>query len=81
MDRATKVLPMMFEGMGIRAISRILEIDKNTVPSLMVSADQRTQALFDSRVQSIPAKHIQAGEVRGFCHTKEARTRKDDPDE
>jgi transposase-like protein/IS1 family transposase len=81
MDRAAKVLALMLEGMSIRAISRTLEIDKNTVMSLMVSAGQRAQALFDSRVQSIPAKRVQADEVWSFCHTKEARTHKDDPDE
>jgi len=30
MDRASKVLGLMLEGMSIRAISRTLEIDKNT---------------------------------------------------
>jgi IS1 family transposase len=71
----------MLEGMSIRAISRTLEIDKNTVMALIVSAGERAQALFDSRVQSIPAKHAQADEVWSFCHTKEARLGKHDPDE
>jgi hypothetical protein len=58
LDRATKVLALMLEGMSIRAIARTLEIDKNTVMSLMVSAGERVQALFDSRVRAIPAAAI-----------------------
>jgi transposase-like protein/IS1 family transposase len=78
-DRASKVLSMMLEGVSIRAISRLMEIDKNTIMSLMVSAGERARALFDSRVRAIPAKFVQADEVWSFCHTKEARTHKDDP--
>ena len=80
-DRAAKVFTLMLEGMSIRAISRTLEIDKNTVMALMVSAGEKAQALFDSRVRAIPTKYVQADEVWSFCHTKDARTRKDDPDE
>jgi transposase-like protein/IS1 family transposase len=75
---AAKALAMMLEGMSVRAISRIVDMDKNTVLSLMLTAGQRAQALFDSRVRAIPAKIVQADEVWAFCHTKEVRTRPGD---
>jgi transposase-like protein/IS1 family transposase len=80
-DRASKVLSMMLEGMSIRAISRLTDMDKNTIMALLVSAGEHAQAVFDSRVRGVTAKYVQADEVWGFCHTKDARTRKDDPDE
>jgi transposase-like protein/IS1 family transposase len=80
-DRASKVLAMMLEGTSIRAISRLTDIDKNTIMSLLVSAGERAQAMFNSRVRAIPARFVQADEVWGFCHTKESRLRKDAPEE
>ena len=81
LGRASKVLALMLEGMSVRAISRITDMDKNTILSLLLTAGQRAQAVFDSRVRAIPAKYVQADEVWGFCHTKESRTRRADPAE
>jgi hypothetical protein len=49
--------------------------------ALLVSAGERAQAVFDSRVRGIAAKYVEADEVWSFLHTKEARLRVDDPEE
>ena len=62
-DEAEKALVMMLEGMSIRAISRITGIHKNTILSLMVTASQNAQRVFDKMVRNIRPTFVQLDEL------------------
>lgn len=71
-DRAAKVLSLMLEGMSIRAISRITDMDKNTIMSLMVDAGEHCRRVFDRTVRGIRPQFVQADEIWSYvgCHQK-----------
>jgi IS1 family transposase len=71
-DQAEKALIMMLEGMSVRAISRITGLHKNTVLSLMVTASQNAQRVFDRMVRNVRPKFVQLDELWAMvgCHGK-----------
>jgi transposase-like protein/IS1 family transposase len=71
MDRASKALSMMLEGMSIRAISRLTDLDKNTIMSLMVDAGDRCETLMVDKVCNLTVKDVEVDEIWGFVQKKE----------
>jgi len=71
-DEAEKALGMMLEGMSVRAISRITGIHRDTILSLMVTAAERTQQVFDRMVRNVRPKFVQLDELWCMvgCHGK-----------
>ncbi len=69
-ERVSKVLGLMLEGMSIRAISRLTDLDKNTIISLMVDAGEHCRRVFDRTMQGVRPWHVQADEIWSFvgCH-------------
>jgi IS1 family transposase len=62
-DEAEKALVMMLEGMSVRAISRITGLHKNTILSLMVTASENAQRVFDKYVRNVKPKFVQLDEL------------------
>jgi len=71
-DEAEKALGMMLEGMSVRAISRITGIHRDTILSLMVTAAERAQQVFDRMVRNVRPKFVQLDELWCMvgCHGK-----------
>lgn len=71
-DQAEKALIMMLEGMSIRAISRITGLHRDTVLSLMVTAAEKAQRVFDRMVRNVRPKFVQLDELWAMvgCHGK-----------
>jgi transposase-like protein/IS1 family transposase len=71
-EKATQALLMMLEGMSIRAISRLTGLHKNTILSLMVTASQNAQKVFDKLVRNVRPKFVQLDELWCMigCHGK-----------
>lgn len=71
-DEVEKALFMMLEGMSLRAISRITGIHRDTILSLMATASQNAQRVFDARVRNVRPKFVQLDELWCFvgCHGK-----------
>lgn len=69
---AEKALFMMLEGMSLRAISRITGIHRDTILSLMVTASEKAQRVFDAKVRNVRPKFVQLDELWCFvgCHGK-----------
>jgi hypothetical protein len=63
---------MMLEGMSVCAISRITGLHKNTILSLMVTASENAQRVFDSLVRNVCPKFVQLDELWCMvgCHGK-----------
>jgi hypothetical protein len=69
---AEKALSLMLEGMSVRAISRITGLHKNTILSLMVTASEKAQRVFDAKVRNVRPKFVQMDELWCMvgCHGK-----------
>jgi transposase-like protein/IS1 family transposase len=80
-DRASKALAMMLEGVSIRAISRLTDLDKNTIMSLMVDAGDRCENLMISKVCNLTVRDVEVDEIWGFVQKKESHKSKDDGEE
>jgi transposase-like protein len=61
-ERAIQALTMMLEGMSVRAISRITGLHKNTI-SLMVTAAENAQKVFDTHVRNVRPRFVQMDEL------------------
>jgi transposase-like protein/IS1 family transposase len=72
-EKAIRALGMMLEGMSIRAISRLTGLHKNTILSLMVTASQNAQRVFDAHVRNVRPKFVQLDELWCMvgCHGKQ----------
>lgn len=76
-----RVLALLVEGVSIRAISRLTGIHKTTILSLLLTLGAKCAALFDSRVQNLRPKCVQADELWTFVQKKQKRLKVTDPDE
>lgn len=80
-DRASKALAMMLEGMSIRAISRLTGLDKNTLLSLLMDAGEHCQKLFERLVRNVRPWHVQADEIWSYIGCHQGRLGSDSPAE
>ena len=71
MEDALSVLGLLTEGMSIRASSRRTGVAKDTVISLLVCVGEKCEDFLADRLQSIPAKNVQADEIWGWIKMKE----------
>jgi transposase-like protein/IS1 family transposase len=70
-DRAAQVFSLMVEGMSIRSISRVTEMDKNTIISLLVDAGHRCQRLMAEKIRGLDVQDVEVDEMWGFVQKKE----------
>jgi IS1 family transposase len=66
-----KILHLLCEGNSIRAVTRLLNVGKNTVSRLMIDAGKVCAAYHDEHVVSLKSKRIQVDEVWSFIYAKE----------
>jgi transposase len=71
LDDAAKVLMLMTEGMSIRAISRVTDIHKTTILSLLKTVGDNCARLFDAKVQNMRPRYVQADEAWTFVQKKQ----------
>jgi IS1 family transposase/transposase-like protein len=78
-DDAAKVFQLMTEGMSIRAISRVTGVHKTTILALLVTVGAKCARLFDTKVQNVRPRYVQADEAWTFVQKKQKRLKVDDP--
>lgn len=81
LDKALSVLKLLVEGMSIRSIERVTEVNRDTVLRLLVFAGERCAHLLDEKMRNLKCKLIQCDEIWTFCFKKQKRVRQDDPAE
>jgi IS1 family transposase len=69
------------EGVSIRAISRLTDVHKTTILSLLLTVGAKCATLFDERVQNLKPRYVQADEAWTFVQKKQKRLRHTDPAE
>jgi IS1 family transposase len=69
-DRA-RILHLLCEGQGIRAITRLTGASKNTVAKLLADAGKACAAYHDEHVRNLNSRRIQVDEIWSFTYAKQ----------
>ncbi len=72
-----KVLQLLCEGMSIRAICRVLNVGKNTVARLLLTAGAACMDYQDKHLRDLQCRRIEVDELWSFVGSKEKNTPKE----
>jgi len=64
LEKKLAVLSALVEGNSIRSISRMTDVDRNTINSLLLRTGKRCSALLDERMRQLPCRRLQCDEIR-----------------
>lgn len=80
-DKKLAVISALVEGNSIRSISRMTDVDRNTINSLLLRTGERCAVLMDEKMRQLPCRRLQCDEIWTYVAKKERRVREDDPAE
>lgn len=78
-DKKLAVISGLVEGNSIRSISRMTDVDRNTINSLLLRTGARCAALLDERMRQLPCRRLQCDEIWTYVAKKERHVKDDDP--
>jgi IS1 family transposase len=78
-DKKLAVISGLVEGNSIRSISRMTDVDRNTINSLLLRTGERCAALLDERMRQLPCRRLQCDEIWTYVAKKERHVKDDDP--
>lgn len=78
-ERTAQIVSMMVEGVSLRAISRLTDVDRNTVLSILLTVGAKCESILNTRIRRVRARYLQLDETWSFVHTKEKRVKPTDP--
>lgn len=78
--KAAQVVNMLCEGVGVRATSRLANVDQKTVLNILESAGAHCLRLLDEKVRNVECESVQCDELFAFVFCKEANNRFKDED-
>ncbi len=70
-EERTKILHLLCEGMGIRAVTRLTGASKNTVAKLLIDAGKACAAYHDANVGDVKAARVQVNKIWSFTYSKQ----------
>lgn len=73
-DKRVQIIKLLVEGSSIRAITRIVDVSKNTVTKLLVDIGKACQQFHNDTVVKVKTERIQADEIWSFVGSKEKNT-------
>lgn len=76
---AAKIVALLVEGVSIRAIARLTDVDKNTILSLLLTVGEKCRRICDARVRGVKPRYVQMDELWCFIHKKQKRVHTGDP--
>jgi IS1 family transposase len=76
--QAAKVVHLLCESMGIRAIERFTGLNRRTVLGILETAGENCARLLDAKIRDVKAEYVQADELTSFVRTKQENTALDD---
>lgn len=80
-EKKLAVLSALVEGNSIRSISRMTNVDRNTIASLLVRAGDRCAAIMDETMRNLHCSYVQADEIWCYVGKKDRHIRKGDSPE
>jgi len=70
-EQRARIIHLLCEGNSVRAITRLLNVGKNTVIRLMEDAGKACDAYHNEHVRNLKSKRIQVDEVWSFIYAKQ----------
>src|SRR5436305_3217768 len=83
LEKALLCLHLLCEGNAVRAVERIVEVDKKTILKLLVQVGEGCERMLAERVKDVPVKDVQADELWTYIRCKQGtreRRKISDPD-
>jgi len=80
-DKKLAVISALVEGNSIRSVSRMTDVDRNTINSLLLRTGNRCAAIMDSQMRNLNLRYLQIDEAWTFVQKKKRRVRTGDPPE
>src|ERR1700693_4605664 len=77
-EKKLAVISGLVEGNSIRSISRMTDVDRNTINSLLLRTGERCAALLDERMRQLPCRRLQWDEIWTYVAKKAWHVRQDD---
>lgn len=81
LEKKLAVISALVEGNSIRSISRMTDVDRNTINSLLLRTGERCAALLNERMRQLPCRRLQCDEIWTYVGKKARHVRQDDPAE
>jgi len=69
-EKATLIIQLLCEGVGIRGAARIAHCHRDTVLRILKHAGKRSHNLLERRLSDLPVKHIEADEIWTYVFKK-----------
>lgn len=79
-DQSCKVVHLLAETMGIRAITRFTGLNLATVLNILETAGEHCARLMDARIRNLKVTHVQSDEVFCYVAQKPNGRNKDNPE-
>jgi IS1 family transposase len=80
-DKKLAVISALVEGNSIRSISRMTNVDRNTINSLLLRTGDRCAMLMDQRMREVQCKRVQCDEIWTYVGKKARHVKEGDPAE
>jgi IS1 family transposase len=80
-DKKLAVISALLEGNSIRSISRMTNVDRNTINSLLLKTGEYCTTILDERMQNVRCRYLQIDELWTYVQKKNRRVRAGDPPE
>jgi IS1 family transposase len=80
-EKKLAVISGLVEGNSIRSISRMTNVDRNTINSLLLRTGERCAVLLNDRMRHLPCRRLQCDEIWTYVGKKARHVRQDDPAE
>ncbi len=80
-DKKLAVISALVEGNSLRSISRMTNVDRNTINSLLLRTGERCASLMDERMRQLPCRRLQCDELWTYVAKKARHVKDSDPAE
>jgi IS1 family transposase len=80
-DKKLAVIAALVEGNSIRSISRMTNVDRNTINSLLLRTGDRCQQIMDQRMRNLECRYLQVDEIWTYVQKKRRNVRAGDSPE
>jgi transposase-like protein len=79
-DKAVQVINLLIEGVGIRAIERLTQLNRRTVLGILELAGEKCERFMEARIRDVQAEQIQADELYCFVRVRQQNAEPDATD-
>jgi IS1 family transposase len=80
-DKKLAVISALVEGNSIRSISRMTNVDRNTINSLLLRTGERCAMLMDQQMREVQCQRVQCDEIWTYVGKKARHVKEGDPAE